>query len=179
MYADGAGLYLQVSGDGDSKITKSWIFRFTLRGETREMGLGSFATFGLAAARTKAGQCRRLAHEGVNPIEARRAERSRALLEAAKARTFRECTEQYVGAHQPSWRNAKHAAQWRTTIKTYAEPVIGALPVQQVDTAHVTKILEPLWSSKPETAARLRGRIEAALDWAAARGYRQHDRIIH
>ena len=173
MYADGAGLYLQVSGDGETSVAKSWIYRFTLRGRSREMGLGSLSIFGLAEARTKAMECRRLAYEGVDPIEARRAERTKATLDAAKSLTFRECTAQYIDAHRAGWRNAKHAAQWSSTIKTYAEPVIGILPVQNIDTALVMKIFEPLWSKKPETASRLRGRIEAVLDWAAVRGYRE------
>ncbi len=175
MYADGAGLYLQVTGDGVAHIAKSWIFRFTLRGRSREMGLGSLATFGLADARAKAAECRRLTYEGIDPIEARKAAQAKAELDVAKTLTFHECAEQYIAAHRAGWRNAKHAAQWTATVKTYAEPVIGALPVQTVDTATVMKILEPLWTKKPETASRLRGRIEAVLDWATARGYRQGD----
>jgi integrase len=173
MYADGAGLYLQVTGDGAAHVAKSWIYRFTLRGRAREMGLGSLATFGLAQARVKAAECRRLTYEGIDPIDARRSARIAAALDLAKSLTFTDCAEQYIGAHRAGWRNAKHAAQWRTTVATYAEPVIGALSVQTIDTALVMKILEPLWSTKPETAARLRGRIEAVLDWATARGYRQ------
>lgn len=175
MYADGAGLYLQVTGDGTERVAKSWIFRFTLRGRAREMGLGSLSTFGLADARAKAAECRRLVYEGVDPIEARRTERAKVMAETARSLTFKECTEQYLAAHRGGWRNAKHAAQWSTTVKTYADPVIGALPVQRIDTALVMKIVEPLWSKKPETAARLRGRIEAVLDWATARAYRQGD----
>jgi integrase len=173
MYADGAGLYLQVTGDGEAKVAKSWIYRFKLRGRSREMGLGSLSIYGLAEARTKATECRRLAYEGIDPIEARKTERAKVALAVTKSLTFKECTEQYIAAHRSGWRNAKHAAQWSTTVKTYAEPVIGKLPVQSIDTALVMKIIEPLWSKKSETAARLRGRIEAVLDWATARGYRQ------
>ena len=175
MYSDGAGLYLQVTGDGESKVAKSWIYRFTLRGRSREMGLGSLSLFGLAEARAKAAQCRRLTYEGIDPIESRRAQRTQAALEAATSLTFKDCTEQYIAAHRAGWRNAKHAAQWSATLKTYAEPVIGILPVQKIDTALVMKILEPLWSKKPETASRLRGRIEAVLDWAAVRGHRERE----
>ncbi len=173
MYADGAGLYLQVTGNGEANVAKSWIYRFMLRGRAREMGLGSLSTFGLAEARAKATECRKLAYEGIDPIEARRAERAKVALDTAKSLTFKECTEQYIAAHRAGWRNAKHAAQWSTTVKTYAEPAIGALPVQGIDTALVMKIIEPLWSKKPETASRLRGRIESVLDWATVRGYRQ------
>lgn len=173
MYADGASLYLQVTGDGEANVAKSWIYRFKLRGRAREMGLGSLSTFGLAEARNKAAECRKLTYEGIDPIEARRAGHAKAGLDAAESLTFKDCTDRYIAAHRAGWRNAKHAAQWSTTIKTYAEPVVGSLPVQGIDTALVMKIIEPLWSKKPETAARLRGRIEAVLDWAAARGYRQ------
>ena len=172
MYADGAGLYLQVTGDGDKHVAKSWIYRFTLGGRAREMGLGSLSTFGLAEARIKATECRRLTYEGIDPIEARRSARARVALDAAKTLTFKACAEQYIAAHGAGWRNAKHAAQWGSTLKTYAEPVIGSLPVQNIDTALMMKILEPVWSKKPETAGRLRGRIESVLDWATARGYR-------
>ncbi|MGJ4952463.1 tyrosine-type recombinase/integrase [Bradyrhizobium sp. HKCCYLS20291] len=173
MYADGAGLYLQVTGDGENTPAKSWIFRFTLRGRSREMGLGSFLIFGLGEARAKAAECRRQVYEGIDPIEARRAQRAQVALEVAAALTFKECTKQYLAAHSAGWRNAKHAAQWSSTLKTYADPVIGSLSVHGIDTALVMKIIEPLWSKKPETASRLRGRIEAVLDWATVRGFRQ------
>src|SRR5262249_51322489 len=96
----------------------------------------------------------------------------KARLEAAMAVTFRECAGNYVKAHRAGWRNGKHAAQWEATLKTYAEPVIGTLPVQAVDTALVLKVLEPIWTAKPETASRLRQRIEKILDFAKVRGYR-------
>jgi integrase len=137
------------------------------------MGLGSLSLFGLAEARAKAAECRRQTYEGIDPIEARRAQRVQAALEAATALTFKDCTGQYLAAHEAGWRNAKHAAQWSTTLKTYAEPVIGILPVQSIDTALVMKVIEPFWAKKPETASRLRGRIEAVLDWATVRGFRQ------
>jgi hypothetical protein len=116
-----------VTGDGDAHVAKSWIFRFTLHGRAREMGLGSLATFGLAAARAKAAECRRLTYEGIDPIEARKATQAEAALDAANTLTFHECAEQYIAAHRTGWRNAKHAAQWSATVKTYAEPVIGSL----------------------------------------------------
>jgi integrase len=95
------------------------------------------------------------------------------LLEAAKAVTFRACAESYIAAHRAGWRNAKHGAQWGATLETYAYPVFGDLPVQAVDTGMVVKVLEPIWAAKTETASRLRGRIEAVLDWATTRGHRQ------
>jgi integrase len=168
MYADGGGLYLQVTEGG-----ASWIYRYMLNKRAREMGLGPLALFGLSEGRAKVLDARRLRHEGIDPIEARKAARARERLDAAKAVTFKECTEAYLKAHRAGWRNGKHAAQWEATLGTYAGPIIGALPVQAIDTALVHKVLEPIWATKPETASRLRGRIESILDWAKVRGYRE------
>jgi integrase len=169
MYADGGGLYLRVTDNG----ARNWIYRFMLNGRPRWMGIGPLALYGLQEARAKALDARRLRHEGTDPIEARRAARMRARLDAAKAITFRECAESYIASHRAGWRNGKHAAQWQATLATYAEPVIGALPVQAIDTALVLKVLEPIWTTKPETAGRVRGRVESILDWAKVRGYRE------
>ncbi len=168
MYADGGGLYLQVTHGG----AKSWIFRFMLNGRAREMGLGSASALSLADARAKAAECRRSRQEGIDPIEARKAERARLALEAASLITFRQAAERYIASHRPGWRNEKHAAQWTNTLTAYAMPVIGPISVQAIDTTLVLRILEPIWSTKPETASRVRGRIEAVLDWAAAQGLR-------
>jgi len=185
MYADGRGLYLQVTVNSrDGEPAKSWIYRYMLRGRAREMGLGPCHTVGLALARDLALRQRQLRLQGVDPIEARRADRARGALDAAKAVTFKECAEKYMAAHKAAWRNAKHAAQWEATLATYAEPLIGALSVQAIDTALVMQVLEqeiagaagkssPLWTARPETASRLRGRIESVLDWAKVRGYRE------
>src|SRR6266852_754055 len=162
MYADGGGLYLRVTIEG----TKNWVYRFMLNGRPRWMGIGPLALYGLQEAREKALDARRQRHAGIDPIDARRAERAREQLEAAKAITFKQCAEAYVQAHRAGWRNAKHAAQWKATLATYAEPIIGALPVQAIDTALVLRVLEPIWETKPETAGRLRGRIEVILDRA-------------
>src|SRR5262245_61619524 len=158
MYADGGGLYLQVTKGG-----ASWIYRYMLARRAREMGLGPFALFGLSEARAKALDARGLRHEGIDPIEARKAARLRARLDAAKAMTFRECADAYIKAHRAGWRNGKHAAQWEATLATYAEPVMGGLPVQVIDTPLVHKVLEPIWTTKTETAGRVRGRIESIL----------------
>ena len=168
MYADGGGLYLRVTTDG----TKNWVFRFMLNGRPRWMGMGPLHTIGLADARARAAACRRQRHDGIDPIDARRAAKQQARLDAAKAITFKECAASYVAAHKAGWRNDKHAAQWEATLATYAEPVIGKLSVQAIDTALVLRVIEPLWTTKPETAGRLRGRIESVLDWAKVRGYR-------
>jgi integrase len=168
LYADGGGLYLQIAGG-----SKSWIFRFQRGGRRRDMGLGPVELYSLAEARERALDARKQVAEGVDPIEARYAKRSSAAIDAAKAMTFRECAEVYISVHRAGWRNPKHAAQWPATLETYAYPHFGNLPVQTVDTDFVMKALEPIWTEKPETASRLRGRIESVLDWAKARGYRQ------
>src|SRR5262249_5953283 len=153
MYADGGGLYLRVTNEG----TKNWVLRYMLDRRPRWMGLGPFPLFGLQDARAKALDARRKRHEGIDPIEARRAERPRQRLDAAKTITFKQCDESYINAHGAGWRNRKHAAQWGATLATYAYPIIGTLPVQAVDTGLVLKVLEPIWTAKPETASRVRG----------------------
>jgi integrase len=168
MHADGGGLYLQVTASG----AKSWIFRFMLHGRAREMGLGPLHTISLAEARERARECRKLRLDGIDPVEARKAKRAEERLAAATAMTFEQCAARYIAAHRAGWRNPKHAAQWPSTLKTYAYPVFGSLPVALIDVGLVMKTLEPVWQTKPETASRVRGRIEAVLDWARVRGYR-------
>src|SRR5262245_25959218 len=168
MYADGGGLYLRVTHSG----TKNWVFRFMLNGRPRWMGVGPLHTIGLAEARNRAAGFRLQRHDGIDPIEKRRAEKLKARFDAAKAVTFNECAARYIASHRAGWRNPKHAAQWQATVATYAEPVIGGLSVHAIDTALVLKVLEPIWTAKPETAGRVRGRVEVILDWAKVRGYR-------
>jgi integrase len=168
-YGDGGGLFLQVSATG----AKSWVFRFKETGRLREMGLGPTHTVSLAEARQKALECRKARLDGRDPIEARRGKRILAKLDADKAMTFAACAERYIASHKAGWRNPKHAAQWPATLGTYVYPVFGSLPVQAVDVGLVMKAIEPIWVQKPETAGRVRGRIESVLDWATARGYRQ------
>lgn len=167
-YGDGGGLFLQVSTSG----SKSWVFRFREDGRLREMGLGPTHTVTLAEARQKALECRKLRLDGSDPIAIRHAKRVAARLDAAKVMTFRQCAEAYIDAHRAGWRNAKHVAQWSATLTSYAFPIFGQLPVQAVGVGLVMRVLEPIWSVKPETASRVRGRIESVLDWARARGYR-------
>jgi integrase len=168
-YGDGGGLYLQVAASG----AKSWVFRFRDGGKLREMGLGATHTTSLAEARDAASACRKARRDGIDPIEARKASRLQAKLDEAKAMTFKACAEAYIEAHRAGWRNPKHAAQWPSTLMSYVYPILGGLPVQAIDTALVIKAVEPLWTSKTETASRVRGRIESVLDWATARGYRR------
>jgi integrase len=167
-YAVGDGAYLQITGHNG----RSWIFRFQRDGRARHVGLGSTELVSLAEARAKASGYRKLLLEGIDPIESRDAARQRARLESARAVTFRECAERYVASHEAAWRNEVHRKQWSSTLATYVYPILGVLPVHAVDTALVTEVLEPIWATKPETAGRVRGRIESVLDWAKARGYR-------
>jgi integrase len=175
LYADGAGLYLQVATyaarDGERQ-SKSWIFRFSRQGRERQMGLGSIDTFNLADARERARECRKLLADGMDPIQHRDAARAAALADAARAMSFRQCAESYIKMHRKGWRNPKHAEQWPSSLGAYAYPVIGDVPVGEVDTAMVVKLLEPIWHAKPETATRVRGRIAKILDWAAAMKHR-------
>jgi integrase len=169
MYHDGGELYLQVSVGW----AKSWIYRFMLEGRPREMGLGPLHAIPLAEARRRAAECGGIRHAGIDPIEARGAQREEKKLEAAKAMTFDACAAAYIDAHKTGWQNGKHRDQRRNTLNSYAGPVFGSLSVQAVDVGLVMKAIEPIWSTKPETAGRVRGRVEAVLDWATARGYRQ------
>jgi integrase len=179
LYADGGGLYLQVSGTG----SKSWIFRYKLDGRTRDMGLGSLIDVSLAQARDRAAEARRWRGQGKDPIAAREAQRAQERLDKARATTFQDCAERLIESHEVGWRNAKHRAQWRSTLATYAYPILGSLPVADIDTGLVLKVLQqpvkgeagkkaPLWNARTETASRLRGRMEAVLSWAKAQGMR-------
>ncbi|HMA70230.1 MAG TPA: Arm DNA-binding domain-containing protein [Xanthobacteraceae bacterium] len=158
MHADGGGLYLQVTaGKAEGQLNKSWLFRFALKGKERQMGLGSLNTIGLSEAREKAERCRKLLKEGRDPIEARMAERAAQQSDKAKSVTFAWCATEYMKAHEAGWRNAKHRQQWHNTLATYVHPIIGKLPVQDVDTGLVMQILQPIWAEKNETASRVRG----------------------
>lgn len=169
MIADGGGLYFRVTPTGG----RGWIFRYMLDGKRHDLGLGPYPAIALADARERALAARRQVVDKMDPV----ADRARATLErkkkAAKAMTFAQCAEAYIAAHRAGWRNPRHHAQWTASLRDYVYPVIGELPVEAVDVALVMKIVEPLWSTKNETATRVRGRIEVVLDWAAARGYRQ------
>lgn len=168
-YCDGGGLYLQVS----PSLTKSWIFRYTLAGKTREMGLGSLNAFTLAEARDEARLQRKLLAKGLDPIVERDAHRAQESLRRANSLTFAECAKRCIADRRAGWRNGKHVAQWENTLETYAGPVIGNLLVHDVDTPQVLRVLQPIWTEKPETASRVRSRIENVLNWAKAHGYRQ------
>jgi integrase len=171
LLGDGGNLWLQVTGD-PRQPARSWLFRYARTGRERYMGLGSYPDVGLAQARDLAQDARKLLREGKDPIEEKRAQEARTKLTDARGMTFRACAEAYIGAHEAGWKNKKHASQWPSTLKTYAFPVFGELPVQAIDVALVMKAIEPIWQTKTETASRVRGRIEAVLDWATASGLR-------
>ena len=175
LHADGAGLYLRVGRNG----SKSWTFRFMLNGKAREMGFGSLHKVSLADARKKASDARLLLSEKQDPLTQRHLnDMQRAAAEklaTARSMTFDQCAEAYIAAHEASWKNEKHRQQWRNTLATYVSPVFGNIPVQDVDTGHIVRVIEPIWNKKTETARRVRGRIEVILDWAKVRGYRTGD----
>jgi integrase len=172
-YAVGDGAYLQVTGD----TGRSWIFRYRDRrnGKPRHMGMGPCDLVTLAEAREKARTYRKLLLDGLDPLENKAAARQRAALEAARARTFKDCAEQFIAAHRSSWRNKEHGRQWTATLQQYAFPVLGEMSVADVDTATVLKVIEPIWEKKTQTASRVRNRIELILDWATVRNYREGD----
>ena len=175
-HADGGGLHLLVKETG----ARSWVYRFMLKGKARDIGLGAASgpeTISLATARDKAAALRMQVKAGVDPLAERHRGAAEALAAAQAAQiagiTFKAVAEAYVAANEGSWRNDKHRQQWRNTLASYVYPVMGELPVADIGTAHVLKILEPIWQGKPETASRIRGRIETVLDAAKARGYRE------
>jgi integrase len=176
-YCDGDGLYLLVKKSG----ARFWVFRYKVNGsKLREAGLGRAGegrnSVRLAEARENASTLFRQVKNGIDPLSAREAmaaaAKAAAQDAAVKRVTFREAAQRFIDGHTPSWRNPKHAAQWGATIEAYANPVFGDLPVGDIDTVHVLAAVEPIWLTKPETASRLRGRIERILDFAKTRGWR-------
>lgn len=159
------GLYLRVAPSG----ARNWILRVMIGSRRRDMGLGGWPDVPLAEARDRARQARRKIDEGVDPIESRRAAKT-VLRETP---SFSECAKRTIEAKRPEWKSAKHADQWTNTLDTYAKPVIGNMPVDQVELRHIVEILSPIWVEKTETATRLRARLEAVLAWAGASGYRK------
>jgi integrase len=165
LLGDGAGLYLQVSDVNGNGITKAWCFRFMLNGRARKMGLGSINDFTLAEARDRARQARQLLADGRDPIEARLAERDARRRDEAGNITFRDAAAKYLATHEAGWKNAKHRQQWRNTLATYVYPTIGTRPVAAIDAALVNGCLVSIWTETPETARRLRQRVEKVCQW--------------
>jgi integrase len=162
------GLHLQVQ----SQVSKSWILRAVVGDRRKDIGLGGFPDVSLAKARERAREAREQIRRGVDPVQQTKTARLNLRAEQAKRLTFSEATRQYIASQGPSWSNPKHAKQVASTLETYAHPVIGELPVNDIELPHIIDILRPIWTTKTETASRVRGRIEGVLDWATVGGYR-------
>ncbi|SDE47675.1 tyrosine-type recombinase/integrase [Limimaricola pyoseonensis] len=160
-YTDGHGLFLKVDANG----ARRWVQRIVIRGKRTEIGLGSASLVSLAQARETAQESRRQARQGGDPLRAKR--------EAQATLSFEEAARKVHAIHAPAWRNAKHAAQFISTLETYAFPVIGAQRVSDITTADLLAVLQPIWLEKPETARRVRQRIGTVMKWAIAQGWRQ------
>jgi integrase len=170
-WAVGDNVYLQVSEWG----TKAWIFRYERDGRARHMGLGPYSLLTLAKARARGREQRRLLLDGVDPLEAKRAAKRQRLLATIRHRTFEQVARDYIAAHEDGWRGDASRKQWIASLETHAFPKIGDMPIANIDVAAVLLVLEPIARAIPETAHRIRNRIAAVLDWAAARELRQHD----
>jgi len=167
-YPDGLGLYLQISPSG----SKSWVYRYEIKSKERRCGLGAYPTISLLMARDVADEFRKLRTKGIDPIEHKKQIELQKKLEESKTITFKQSATAYIESHKSGWKNKKHQNQWTNTLQTYAYPLLGNLPVQDVDTDLVIKVLEPIWYTKTETASRVRSRIENVLDWAKVRKFR-------
>lgn len=169
FHADGNNLYL----DFKSPPGANWVFRYKRDGVAHDLGLGSWtAGVSLAEARALAEDCRKKLRAGGDPLAARRAKRAAQQAERAKAMTFKQCAEAYIAAFQVNWTNPRHRQQWPISLADHVYPTIGALPVAVIDTGLIMRVLEPIWYDKPETARRVRARIELILGWATTSGYR-------
>ncbi len=171
LMGDGQGLYLSIAKSG----TASWLFRYMDNGKAKSVGLGGYPATSLQKARELAQALRDARAGGIDPAAAKKEQRRVQRLKQARAKTFKTCAEEFIELSRPSWRNAKHAQQWKNTLEQYAYPVIGHLTISEVDTPSVVRLLMPIWTTKTETAMRLRGRIEAIIDWAKVHGLREGD----
>ena len=167
-YLDGGGLHVQVSRTG----SKSWVFQYRFNKRRRELGLGSVSIVSIADARLRAAQLRIQLAQGVDPLAERQANADAVKVAAARTKTFDQCVEAFIHNMRANWTNDKSESAWRNSLQEYASPIFGSLSVSEVNTALVTKALEGIWTTKTETASRVRGRIEKVLDWAKINGYR-------
>ena len=178
-YPDGGNLYLKVRKSTrkikTDAVTKSWLFRYSRFGKDTWLGLGPYPDVTLSEARDLATRERKKRHQGIDPLTDKRARQIAARTAHENMLTFAECAELYIESQAPGWSNPKHIEQWRSTLTNLAGPIIGHLPVDQIDTALIMRCVEPIWATKTETASRLRGRMESVLDWSAVRGYRKGD----
>lgn len=171
LLGDGGGLTLQITKTG----TASWLHRYMLNGKATALGLGPYPAVTLKRARELAANSRKLIAEDKDPLKEKRAAQAAKNAAAVKSRTFDECAATYVDDHEAEWKNKKHAQQWRNTLRDYAFPIIGKIAIAEVTTSDVIRVLKPIWQKKNETAGRVRGRIEAILDWATANDLRSGD----
>ena len=167
-HGDGDGLYLHVAPSG----TKSWVQRIVINEKRRDIGLGSYPSVTLAKARSLAADNRSAIAEGRDPLSEKREARAAVRQPAPSIPTFAEAAASVIELRRPTWSNPKHAAQWRATLETYALPVIGKKPVDAITTSDSLAVLEPIWTEKPETASRVRQRMEVIMDWSVTHGYR-------
>lgn len=169
LHADGAnGLYLQIM----PRDTRSFIFRYTIKGRTRAMGLGSISSTTLSDARKRARELRVQTEQGIDPLAERNVQRANAQRTLTQRITFKRCAELYIQTHRPGWKSDKHAQQWENTLAQYAYPVIGQMSVAEIGVEEIKKVLVPIWSRINETASRLRARIEKVFGWATVQGHR-------
>jgi integrase len=171
LLGDGGGLTLQIAKTGNA----SWLFRYMRLGKANAVGLGAYPVVTLKMARTKADACRAMLAVGNDPLTEKRAAESAAKIAAGRGKSFDDCAKEYIDDHRAEWKNAKHAQQWENTLATYASPIIGKRPISDITTADIKRILNPIWTSKHETAGRVRGRIESIIDWATAHELRTGD----
>ena len=171
MYADGGGLYLRVAEGG----SKQWVFRYAAGTRDRDMGLGPVHTLTLPEAREKAREARLLRLDGIDPIEAKRARIAALRAADARAMTFKQCAEGFIKDNEASWTSARHRQEWVGSLVRLVYPTLGSLPVAAIDTPLVLKVLKPIWEKTPETASRVRGRIDNVLGWATVHHYRAGD----
>ena len=163
-----AGLYLHVNARG----ARSWILRVVVGDKRRDMGLGGYPDIGVADARQKAREARLKIEQGIDPILLRKQAKSELMALQATDKTFEQAAGEYIKIHADSWSNDKHRKQWESTLAAYAFPVVGKLSLRHIRQEHILKILEPIWTTKTETATRVRGRMESILDWAKVKGLR-------
>jgi integrase len=161
LYSDGGNLWLQVSPWG----TKSWVLRYMLGGRARKMGLGSLNDFTLLEARERARLLRQKLADGIDPIEDRLKRRDEMRREEAGRITFKDAANKFLSVHEQQWRNEKHRKQWRSTLQTYAFPTLGERPVEAIDAALINRAVAGIWKDTPETASRVKQRIERVCQW--------------
>jgi integrase len=165
-YCDGLGLWLQITesttGEG---VTKAWLFRYQRYGRARQMGLGALHTVSLAEARERARHARQLLLDGDDPIEVKRKKRDEARSDEAGQILFKDAAKRFLDLHESTWKNGRHREQWKNTLRDYAHPALGNRPISAIDGAVITATLAPIWTKKPETARRVKQRIERVIQW--------------